>query len=988
MSRRDQGFTLVEVVMSIVLGSIIAGVTVAVMITSVNVADSTRDMSRDSTDAGLIAAFLYRDAQAAGGTDPVTLASDPTLGVSTDDWGGCEQPGGSMVARFAWIDRDDAGADHPMTVTWATFDDGRVVRRACQDGTEVDVPLGEHVATTSFRCRPGPACDSTTTEVELAVTGSAARSAETVTLTATLRPDLASSPGVPAPAGGPASPLVLVAGASECPELTLGGVRTVVLGSVLLDGACGAKAIDGDLTTLRASGEPSTVTGLRDPYAAIIPEPVGCAGLPPAPTGTIVHTRAVSFAGTTSLAAGRHVFCNGITIADGARVSGTGIFLQVVSGDVVVSAGADIDLTAATSGPYENLLLSTPGGVVRFAGGPGHDAVRGVVHAPRSLVEVQTDVSAAFGAIVADRLSVTGAGVVRIGMPIGTLDVQPSTLPAGQVGLPYTATGLVATGGTAPYTWRATGLPTGLALTPGGLLDGSPTAAGTTTATITVVDDTGLATSVQRTVTVRAQLTITSPASLPTGQTGTAYAATTITASGGATPYAFSATGLPAGLTISAAGVVSGTPTATGDFGVTVTATDAAGATATRSFTVSVRAALSIASPASLSNGTVGVAWTATTVGAAGGTGPYAFSATGLPPGLTISGAGVVSGTPTTAGTFTPVVSVTDGAGSTATRTYSIAVTATTSPSAKPFAALRGFQIFVEGATTLATWEIEGAVAAGGNLTFRNYQRIAHSETSSVTVHSGGEPLGLLVGGRVDLTASGSGSELTLDNGWFVVGSASGQSFLKFSGELHLVPAGVKDDSSTPRLLSKDKQSDLATSQAVKPNIFDFAGAFAALRKTSTALGGLTPATCPSINAPTLAEAYGNHTITLRSGMVNVWNVKLAELERINNLDTNVVPGGSTELIINVLDSGSVALPVRYWSALKDPTSSDSVIWNFPNATSVAITQSFTGSLLAPNAAVRMYDVNVAGDVVAKSLDYLPWSTELAHFNASIPCIG
>lgn len=397
-----------------------------------------------------------------------------------------------------------------------------------------------------------------------------------------------------------------------------------------------------------------------------------------------------------------------------------------------------------------------------------------------------------------------------------------------------------------------------------------------------------------------------------------------------------------------------------------------------------------IASPASLPNGTVGTAYTTTTVTATGGTAPYAFVVSGLPAGLTMSAAGVISGTPTTAATYAVTVRGTDGAGASASRNYSvvIAAAAPVATSGRPFAPTSGFQVFVEGSTTLATWEIDGAVATGGDLAFRNYQRIAKRETSAITVHEGGQPLGLLIGGSADLTASGSGSELTVDRGWFVVGSSIGQSFLTFSRELHLVPSGVTDAESTPRLLSEDKKTELASSGAVKPGVFDFAAAFTALRKNSELLLGLSPASCPSISMASVSEAYGNHTITLSPHAVNVWNLTVAEMARINNLDAPNRPGGATELIINVTDSGAVTLPVRYWKALAKENQASSVMWNFPNVSSVTITQSLLGSVLAPNAAVTMYDVNVDGDVVAESLDFRPWTAELAHFDATVPCLG
>jgi len=75
---------------------------------------------------------------------------------------------------------------------------------------------------------------------------------------------------------------------------------------------------------------------------------------------------------------------------------------------------------------------------------------------------------------------------------------------------------------------------------------------------------------------------------------GTAIAPLTLSAAGGTSPYTWSATGLPAGLSISSGGVVSGTPTTAGTSSVTVTATDSASAVGSASFTFTVGAVATV----------------------------------------------------------------------------------------------------------------------------------------------------------------------------------------------------------------------------------------------------------------------------------------------------------------------------------------------------------------------------------------------------------
>ena len=111
---------------------------------------------------------------------------------------------------------------------------------------------------------------------------------------------------------------------------------------------------------------------------------------------------------------------------------------------------------------------------------------------------------------------------------------------------------------------------------------------------------------------------------------------------------------------MSATGVITGTPTASATaIPIIVTVFDATKAAASFDYSLTINATLGIGT-ASLPNGQVGVGYS-TTLSPTGGTAPYTWSAvSGMPPGLSINGAGKIAGTPTLAGTYNVAVTVTD----------------------------------------------------------------------------------------------------------------------------------------------------------------------------------------------------------------------------------------------------------------------------------------------------------------------------------------
>ncbi len=259
-----------------------------------------------------------------------------------------------------------------------------------------------------------------------------------------------------------------------------------------------------------------------------------------------------------------------------------------------------------------------------------------------------------------------------------TVDQIPSITSAapaaGIVGTAYTHT-YAATGSPVPtYSLTAGALPGGLSVSTVGVISGTPNTAGTFTGTITSTNRAGSFPQAFS-ITINQAPAFTSGVPTTTGLLGTAYSFTSA-ASGFPLPtFSVAANTLPTGLTLnSTTGVISGTPSATGAFSGTLTASNGIGSNATQAFTITINQAPAFTSSTPTNSGTFNTAYNFTCT-ASGFPAPSFSVATGaLPTGLSLSTSGVISGTPTAAGTYTGTLSASNGIGSAASQSFSITI--------------------------------------------------------------------------------------------------------------------------------------------------------------------------------------------------------------------------------------------------------------------------------------------------------------------------
>jgi large repetitive protein len=351
--------------------------------------------------------------------------------------------------------------------------------------------------------------------------------------------------------------------------------------------------------------------------------------------------------------------------------SGGGNSTSALSVSITPSAAQSLDQGQALSFTATVTNDSSNAGVIWTVSGGGtlaNSTTTGVTYtAPATVTSVTT------ATLTATSVKNTAqAAAVTITVHPAPAITTSGALTGGTTGTAYSAT-LAATGGTGTLTWTlASGtLPAGLSLNSAGVISGTPTAPATASFTVKVTDTAATplsATSAPLTLAISpVALTISAPA-LANAVQNTAYTSAAITATGGTGTIHWTAAGLPTGLTLGTTTgqsvQISGTPTATGtSSNIVVTATDSGGtfqqtkSTAALSLTVLLKLSITTAS---LPGGTANTAYSAT-LQATGGVTPYTWSATGLPAGLSINATtGIISGSPTTAGTSTPAVTVKD----------------------------------------------------------------------------------------------------------------------------------------------------------------------------------------------------------------------------------------------------------------------------------------------------------------------------------------
>ena len=253
------------------------------------------------------------------------------------------------------------------------------------------------------------------------------------------------------------------------------------------------------------------------------------------------------------------------------------------------------------------------------------------------------------------------SGSVALSIAPSPVAFAAQALPRGRITVPYAAA-LQASGGSGAFMWSVTAgsVPAGLSLDAAtGALTGTPLATGAYSFTVSVADAAEAANAATADVSIAiadAPVSI-ATASLPDGRQRVKYAASLKAVGGsGAVVWAIAPGMLPSGLSLNAAnGAISGVPSVAGSFPLVVTATDVADPenTVSAELAIVLAPAVKVSSPRRIPEATSGT-WYTYQVEAANvvGTAKWNLQGGSMPPGMSLSATGVISGTCYTKGTY------------------------------------------------------------------------------------------------------------------------------------------------------------------------------------------------------------------------------------------------------------------------------------------------------------------------------------------------
>ena len=282
-----------------------------------------------------------------------------------------------------------------------------------------------------------------------------------------------------------------------------------------------------------------------------------------------------------------------------------------------------------------------------------------------------------------------------------------------------------------------------------------------------------------------------------------------------------------------------------------------------------------------------------------------------------------------------------------------------------------GFNIFTQGDVEIKGGDVEGAIAAGGDLRFGNANWQGNFQGGNPYAVVNGKQYAMVIAGKIDWQKSSNQFNFNLNNNPWL---------LKF-GDLN--GASYQNN----QLYSGSRRLQLNASPGIQSRLSDFSGAgiinfssaFQKLRLTSRELAD----NC-DVNV-TYKLSGGVLTIEQLQPGTNILELSELVLNSVNVINWEKRPDADHLLVINIVASSKFSFRVPPLNLQREH--GKYMIWNFKDQSEVEIKGTIQGSILAPEAHVeKKGGVNIEGQIIAKSYRQTTGETHVSAFEGSIHC--
>ena len=303
----------------------------------------------------------------------------------------------------------------------------------------------------------------------------------------------------------------------------------------------------------------------------------------------------------------------------------------------------------------------------------------------------------------------------------------------------------------------------------------------------------------------------------------------------------------------------------------------------------------------------------------------------------------------------------------------------------------KGFNVFVQQNLLLNNGHVDGAVAAGGNVTLDGAVTIAMNNPGDYPNGSNNvNNYGMVIGGKMVYT---SGGQSKVNNGYIRLGDASGSKIWEKdpnNANVNLritsnAKTGFTGYNSNPALQLQRIQSAASATTASGLN---FTNAFNSILQSSATIASFTATSSCAMKMILKSCGSGSNSITLTDNKVNVININGSQFASIGKITFTNKPTAARPVIININQTGNLNW-TPFQTAGLDPASGQYILYNFYNATGniyIDGANPVYGTILAPKASVTWNNSNnLEGQLIARSALLCNGEIHDQPFNACLP---